>query len=143
MAVFLKKSCFVTLKLNNKAILHVKHIWALIIWCLILKNCLFWTFGISWLRLRHVMNYTSFEFRISKTAKITAIFGSIPLLMVSYAKNTYKFCLKGVSGHFGAKLIKKISNFDFSHFHLIFEKKFWEAQNTLFWAQIHGWMIFP
>ena len=62
---------------------------------------------------------------LEKSQKIpkNAIFGSIPLLMVSYAKNSYKFCLTGVSGHFGAKLIKKISNFDFSHFHLIFEKK--------------------
>ena len=82
---------------------------------------------------------------LEKSQKIpkNAIFGSIPLLMVSYAKNSYKFCLTGVLGHFGAKFIKKISNFDFSHFHLIFEKKFREAQNTLFWAQIHGWMIFP
>ena len=62
---------------------------------------------------------------LEKSQKIpkNAIFGSIPLLMVSYAKNSYKFCLTGVLGHFGAKFIKKNSNFDFSHFHLIFEKK--------------------
>ena len=49
---------------------------------------------------------------LEKNQKIpkNANFGSIPLLMVSYAKNSYKFCLTGVLGHFGAKFIKKIAD---------------------------------
>ena len=73
----------------------------------------------------------------------SAVFGFITLQIGSYAKNSHKFCLSWVSGHSGLKIIRKNSNFDFSHFRLIFQKIFLEPQNPLFWAQIHGCMIFP
>ena len=53
----------------------------------------------------------------------SAVFGFITLQIGSYAKNSHKFCLSWVSGHSGAKSIRKNSNFDFSHFRLIFQKK--------------------
>ena len=40
-----------------------------------------------------------------------AVFGYIPLMMVSNGKNSYISCLGGVLGHLEAKTIKK--NFDF------------------------------
>ena len=40
-------------------------------------------------------------------------------------------------------LLKKFQISIFHIFTWFLKKKFREAQNTLFWAQIHGWMIFP
>ena len=73
-----------------------------------------------------------------------AVLGLIPVLMVSYGKNSYKFCLVGVSRRLEAKSINKIFDFRFFQFLPVFSKKnLREGQNALFWAQILVWMDFP
>ena len=59
-----------------------------------------------------------------------ANFGLIPVLMVSYGKNSYKFCLAGVSRHSEAKSIKKNFDFQFFRFLPVFSKKIFEEAKT-------------
>ena len=71
-----------------------------------------------------------------------AVFGYITLLMDSYGKNSYKFCLVGVLRHLEAKSINKIFVFRFFKFLPDFSKKNFEMPKTPFFGLrfLFGWV---